>query len=165
MTDYRPEGFHDLTPHLTVKDGRAAIAFYEEAFGAETRLCLPGPGGRGVMHAQVRFGDSPVMLGEEFPGVTRAPDTLGGTPVRLALHVPDCDAAFRRAVEAGAEAVMPPTDQFWGSRHSMVRDPFGHEWEISTHQEDLTPEEISRRAEEWLASWKPPDAGGPGAGA
>ena len=147
-----PEGFHTLNPLLCCHDPSAAIAFYQQAFGAEEVLVMHMPDGVTVMHAELRFGDSMMMLTGEWPEMAQSPRQLGGTPVTMALYVPDCDAAHRRAVEAGATSLMEPADMFWGDRYGKVRDPFGHEWGISTHIEDVSPEECAKRAAEAFGS-------------
>lgn len=146
MSDVKPipDGFHTLTPYLLIEGAAAAIDFYKNAFGAEEITRLEAPGGT-IGHAELRIGDSMVMLGD-VPEDTSSPKKLGGTPVLLHLYVPDADAVFDQAVKAGAEIVAPVTDQFYGDRNGRVTDPFGHHWAISTHKEDLTPEEISERA-------------------
>lgn len=140
-----PDGYHTVTPHLAIRGAAAAIEFYATAFGAEELFRMPGPGGL-VMHAEVRIGDSIVMLGEESPemGAT-APPTIGGSAVGLLLYVGDVDAACKRATNAGCTLEMPPTDMFWGDRYCKLRDPFGHKWSIATHKEDVSPEEMARR--------------------
>ncbi len=141
-----PDGFRSITPHLVVKDGRAAIEFYKKAFGAEEVMVIPGPDGSGVMHGEIRIGDSMVMLAEEWPGApTQAPTTLNGTTGVLMIYCPNTDAAFERATKAGATPVMPPMDMFWGDRYSQVKDPFGHVWSIGTHIEDVAPDVCAER--------------------
>lgn len=140
-----PAGFHTLTPYLTVKDGAEAIDFYKRAFGAKERLRMPGPDGKTVGHAEIIIGDSIVMLSSEMPGCNKSPETLGGTPVSLCLYVEDSDASFKRAVDAGAEVLRPIEDQFYGDRSGGVIDPFGHQWWLMTHKEDVSPEEMKRR--------------------
>lgn len=143
-----PEGFHTLAPHVIVRDGNQAIAFYKKAFGAEVRMCVPGPGGQGIMHAEIQIGDSVFMLCDEFPKMgVHSPQKFGGSPVTLHLYVEDADKVFDQAVAAGATAKMPLQDMFWGDRYGKVTDPFGHEWSIATHKQDLTPEEIARASE------------------
>ena len=138
-----PDGYGTLTPHLVVKDGRKAIEFYKKAFGAEERCAFPGPDGK-FMHGEVKVGNSILMLAAENPQMNaRTPNTLGGTPVTLALYVTDCDKAFKRAVDAGAKPIMPPADMFWGDRYSMVTDPDGHSWSIATHVKDPSPQEMN----------------------
>jgi PhnB protein len=140
-----PDGYHTVTPYLAIRRAAAAIEFYAAAFGAEELFRMPGPGGI-VMHAEVRLGDSIVMLGEESPemGAT-APPTIGGSAVGLLLYVADVDGACNRATSAGCTLEMPPTDMFWGDRYCKLRDPFGHKWSIATHKEDVSPEEMARR--------------------
>jgi PhnB protein len=145
-----PKGYHTITPALTVKDARAAIEFYKKAFGAEEREICLGPDGKKVMHAEIKIGDTIVMLGEEFPQMgCIAPKTLGGSPVALQLYVENADAWFEKATKAGAKVVMPLQDQFWGDRHGAIEDLDGHKWGISTHIKDLTKEEITKGMEEW----------------
>ncbi len=145
-----PEGFHTITPHIVTKDTNAAIEFYKKAFGAEEILRVPGPDGKSVMHAEVKIGNSIIMMCDEFPEMDncRAPASLNGTTCTLTLYVTDCDATFKQATDAGAKPVMPPVDMFWGDRYSKVSDPFGHSWAIATHVKDLTPEEICKAAQE-----------------
>jgi PhnB protein len=139
-----PDGMHTLTPHLVCDGAAAAIEFYKTAFGATEESRLPGPDGR-LMHAQVRIGDSAVMLVDEWPDMGAVgPKKLKGSPVTLHLYVTDVDAAYKRAVDAGATARMPPADMPWGDRYGQVQDPFGHQWSLATHQRDLTPEEITQ---------------------
>ena len=143
-----PDGFHTVTPHLTMKNAGEAIEFYRKAFGAEEIARMPGPGGS-VMHAEIRIGDSPIMLNDEFPEHgARGPKTIGGTPVSIHLYVNDVDALFDRAVKAGAKVTMPIADMFWGDRFGKLEDPFGHQWSLATHKEDVTPEECMQRAKE-----------------
>ncbi|MFQ5502105.1 MAG: VOC family protein [Phycisphaerae bacterium] len=147
-----PEGFRTVTPHMTLKDAGAAIEFYKKAFGAEELCRMAGPGGQGVMHAEIKIGDSVIMLNDEFPGCgPMAPTSLNGTSVTVHLYVEDVDKAFNRAVEAGATPAMPVTDMFWGDRYGGVTDPFGHRWSVATHIEDVSPEQCAERAEKFLA--------------
>jgi len=140
-----PDGYHTVTPYLTVRDAAKALAFYAKAFGAEEFVRMPGPGGT-VMHAEVRIGDSVVMLGEENPQMgASSPQTIGGSPVSLLLYVKDVDASFARASQAGCTVETPPTDMFWGDRYGKLLDPFGHRWGLATHKEDVTPEEMKKR--------------------
>ena len=142
-----PEGYHSLTPYLIVNDAAGAIAFYKKAFGAAELLRMPAPGGR-VGHAEVRIGDSRIMLADEFPDMgARGPKAFGGSPVSLHLYVEDVDATTRRAIAAGATELRPVKDQFYGDRLGSVTDPFGHVWHISTHKEDVPVDELKRRAE------------------
>ncbi|WP_284617957.1 VOC family protein [Aquabacterium humicola] len=138
-----PDGMHSLTPHLVCDGAAKAIEFYKQAFDAVEESRLPGPDGR-LMHAQLRIGDSPLMLVDEFPEMgALGPKKLEGSAVTLHLYVPDVDATYAQAVAAGAEPTMPVTDMFWGDRYGQVKDPFGHRWSIATHMQDLTPQQIA----------------------
>jgi uncharacterized glyoxalase superfamily protein PhnB len=140
-----PDGYHTVTPHLAVRDAAKAIEFYAKAFGAEELFRMPGPGGV-VMHAEVRIGDSIVMLGEEAPQMgASSPQTIGGSPVSLLIYVKDVDASFARAGKAGCTVEMPPEDMFWGDRYGKLVDPFGHKWALATHKEDVSPEDMAKR--------------------
>lgn len=147
-----PEGFHTLTPHIVVKGAAKALEFYKKAFGAEEVARMPAPDGERLMHAEMKIGNSLVMIADDFPeycdGHSRTPQALKGSPVTLHLYVPDCDKAMERAVKAGAKVTMPAMDMFWGDRYGKVEDPFGHDWSISTHVKDLTPEEMAKAAAE-----------------
>jgi PhnB protein len=143
-----PEGFHTLTAHLVVKGASQAIEFYKKAFGAEEVGRLTGPNGNSVMHADLKIGDSHIFLVDEFPEIDcRGPESIGGTPVTIHMYVEDVDAAFDKAVAAGAKVQMPLADMFWGDRYGVVTDPFGHSWSLASHKEDLTREEIAKRAQ------------------
>ena len=143
-----PDGFHTLTPHLVVKGASQAIEFYKKAFGAEELGRLTGPNGNSVMHADLKIGDSHIFLVDEFPEMDcRGPQSIGGTPVTIHMYVEDVDAAFDKAVAAGATEQMPVADMFWGDRYGVLTDPFGHSWSLASHKEDLTPEEIAKRAQ------------------
>jgi PhnB protein len=138
-----PDGYHTVTPYLAVRDAARALELYARAFGATEHVRMPGPGGS-VMHAEVKIGDSMVMLGEESPDRgAPSPQTLGGSAVSLLLYLPDVDAAFARATGAGCKPLMPPTDMFWGDRMCKVED----QWGMATHKEDVSPEETARRAQ------------------
>jgi PhnB protein len=142
-----PDGYRSVTAYLAVRQAADAIEFYRRAFGAKERMRLTAPDGK-VRHAELEIGDSVIMLTDEFPDMEfRGPASLGGTSVTLHLYVKDVDAGFRRATEAGAKPVREVQDQFYGDRSGAVRDPFGHVWHIATHKEDLTPDELARRAE------------------
>ena len=149
-----PDGFHALTPHLVVREAAKAIEFYKKAFGAEEIARMAAPDGKFVMHAELKIGDSIVMLGDEFPQMQRwvAPQSLKGTTIALHMYVKDVDAAFKRAVDAGATVSMPVMDAFWGDRYGRVTDPWGHEWSLATHKQDLTPEQIAKGAEAFFAN-------------
>lgn len=136
-----PDGFHTLTPHLIVRQAAQAIEFYKKAFGAEEVMRMNGPDGKSVMHAELKFGNSMMMICEEFPDMCRSPQSLGGSPVVLHFYVEDADTFFAKAVKAGATPTMPLADQFWGDRYGKLKDPFGHEWSIASHVKDVTPEE------------------------
>jgi PhnB protein len=141
-----PEGYHSVTPYLCAKGAAQAIEFYKKAFSATERMRIAQPDGR-VGHAEIQIGDSVIMLADEFPEMgVRSPQTLGGSPVSIHLYVEDADAMFKQAVAAGAKVKRPIADQFYGDRLGGVEDPFGHTWWISTHKEDLSPEEIEKRA-------------------
>ncbi len=157
-----PPGFRTVQPHLVVRGAARAIEFYQRAFGAEEVSRAPMPGGDLLMHAEVRIGDSIVMLVDELPQMRYwvSPQQLQGTSVGISLHVEDADAWFERAVAAGCEVSLPIMDAFWGDRYAKVRDPFGHEWEIVTHQEDLTPEAMAERAQAFFAQLAKGDSGG-----
>jgi PhnB protein len=146
-----PEDFHTITPQLVVKGVAGAIDWYTRALGAHELLRNMAPDGSSVMHAELLLGDSRFFVVDEFPGTMRSPATLGGTAVTLHLYVRDVDALFGRAVDAGATVLMPVADQFWGDRYGMLTDPFGHIWEIATHKEDLSKEEMERRGREAMA--------------
>jgi len=143
-----PDGYHTATPYLIVNGAAEAIEFYKQAFGATESMRLEAPGGK-VGHAEMRIGDSPIMLADEHPEMgAQSPTTLGGSPISILLYVEDVDARFEQAVAAGAEVVRPVADQFYGDRSGTIKDPFGHSWSIATRKEDLSPEEIGKRFEE-----------------
>jgi PhnB protein len=147
-----PEGYHSLTPYLSLDDAGKAIEFYKRAFGAEERVRMPAPDGR-IAHAELQIGDSILMLSDMFEqSVGKTPKELGGTTMGLFLYVEDVDEVFKQAIDAGATAKQEPEDQFWGDRFGRVTDPFGHDWQIATHKEDLTPEQMQERAKEAMAS-------------
>lgn len=153
-----PDGYHTATPALIVDDAAGALAFYTKALGAEERMRSSGPGGK-IMHAEFQVGDSVFMLADEFPDMgSRSPKSLGGTTSGVWLYVPDVDASYRRAIAAGATSVMAPSDMFWGDRHARIRDPFGHEWSIASHIEDVSAEETEKRGKEFYARMMNPPA-------
>jgi PhnB protein len=142
---YKPDGFHAVTPYLTVHDAKQAIDFYKRAFGARERVVMPMPDGK-IAHAELQIGDSIVMLGEECPEHGNvSPQTLEGSPVGLALYVEDVDKTFDRAVDAVASVKEPVGDKFWGDRSGSLTDPFGHKWMLLTHVEDVPPQEMKKR--------------------
>ncbi|MBI3970088.1 MAG: VOC family protein [Chloroflexi bacterium] len=148
-----PEGYHSLTPALVVHNAAEAIEFYKRAFGAQELGRMPAPDGRRIWHAELQIGDSRLMLSDEFPDIdeSRSPKALGGTASSLHLYVEDADAAFQRAVDAGATVSMSLVDAFWGDRYGKVTDPFGHQWGIATRQEEVSEEEMQRRAQAFAA--------------
>jgi PhnB protein len=140
-----PDGYHTVTPYLIVNGAAAAIDFYKKVFGAKELMRMPGPGGK-VGHAELQIGDSRIMLADEHPDMgAKAPGSFGGSPVGLMLYVEDVDVRFKRAIDAGAKVKKPLADQFYGDRSGTVTDPFGHQWTIATHKEDVSPEEMDRR--------------------
>jgi len=142
-----PEGFQTVTPSLSLKDSLKAIAFYEKAFGAKNPEVFPSPDGKHTMHATIRIGDSIVMMGDEMPDMgCKSAESLCASPISLYVYVPDVDAVFEQAVAAGATAVMPVADMFWGDRCGTLKDPFGYQWTIATHNRDLTEREIQEGA-------------------
>ena len=147
-----PEGYHSLTPYLTVDDAAAAIEFYKKAFGATERGRMEAPDGT-IGHAELAIGDSIVMLSDPFPqGSTRSPKDLGGTTGSIFMYVEDVDAVVAQAIDAGATTAMEVADQFWGDRFGTVTDPFGHLWSVATHVEDVPPEEMAERAKAAMAA-------------
>ena len=137
-----PDGYHTLTPFLTVRDAARAIEFYKQAFGAVERGVAKGPDGK-VMHAELKIGDSIIMLSDEYPEFgALSPLSTGGVGMGLHIYIEDVDSAFDRAVKAGAIVEMPVADMFWGDRYGKLADPFGHKWSIATHKRDLSPEEM-----------------------
>lgn len=141
----RPDGYHSVTPYLIVANGAAAIEFYKQAFDAVELMRMDGPDGC-IMHAEVRIGDSPVMLAGEFPDMQCfGPEKYGGSPVSLMIYVEDVDAQFSQALAAGATELRPVKDQFYGDRSGTLKDPFGHTWTLSTHKEDLSEDQIKER--------------------
>jgi uncharacterized glyoxalase superfamily protein PhnB len=143
-----PDGYHTLTPYMTVRDAARAIEFYKQAFGATDRGVMKGPDGK-IMHAELMIGDSIVMLADEFPDYgALSPESVGGTAMGLHIYVDNVDDAFARAVKAGAQVEMPVMDQFWGDRYGKLKDPFGHKWSIATHTKDLSMEEMKSGMDE-----------------
>ena len=141
-----PDGYHTVTPYLIIKGAAGALEFYKKAFGAEELYRMPQPDGR-IGHAEIRIGNSRVMLADEFPETGyRSPQSLGGSPVSILLYVKDVDAMAGKALAAGAKVIRPVQDQFYGDRSGTFADPYGHVWTIATHKEDVSVEEINRRA-------------------
>ena len=146
-----PEGYHSITPSLAVRGVEQAVYFYEAAFGAVELLRLPTPDGKGVMHAELRIGDSRIFVVQESGHTgTQSPQSVGSATSSLQVYVADADAVFNQAVNAGAKVRSAPRDMFWGDRYARITDPFGHEWAIATHQEDLTVEEILKRRRDFF---------------
>ncbi len=146
-----PDGFHTATPYLVVRGADKAIDFYVKAFGAKERMRMPGPDGK-IVHAEIQIGDSIIMLSEEMPQFgSVSPETLKGNGSSVFLYDADVDALFRRAIAAGAKEVMAPQDQFWGDRFGKLTDPFGHQWALATHKEDVSPEEMDKRHKAFMA--------------
>jgi PhnB protein len=151
-----PDGYHTATPYLIVKNAIAAIDFYIRAFGATEIMRIDAPGGK-IGHAEIRIGNSPIMLADEFPEMDcRSPEAFGGSPVSIHLYVDDADAMAARATAAGATLTRPVEDKFYGDRSGSLKDPFGHVWHVSTHMEDLDPAEIGRRAEAFMRGLNSP---------
>jgi PhnB protein len=141
-----PEGLHSITPHIVVRGAAQAAEWYKQAFGAQERSRVPLPGGK-LMSVELWFGDSAVMVADEFPEMdVVSPHTVGGTSTVLQLYTEDVDALWTRAVDAGAQVLHPLQDQFWGDRHGQLTDPFGHRWGLATHVRDVPPEEVARAA-------------------
>jgi PhnB protein len=139
-----PDGYHSITPYMTVRDAARAIEFYKKAFGATEKGVMKGPDGK-VMHAELVIGDSIIMLGDEMPEYgSLSPLSTGGAGMGLHIYLEDVDTAFDRAVKAGATVEMPVADMFWGDRYGKLADPFGHKWSIGTHKADLTEEEMEK---------------------
>jgi PhnB protein len=151
MTKAIPTGREGLIPHLVCDPCADAIEFYKKAFGAEEVGRMPMPNGTKLMHAEIKIGGKLVFLADDFPefceGKSQSPKSLGGTPVTIHRYVDDCDAAIKRAQEAGATVKMPAMDMFWGDRYGVVTDPFGHSWSFATHISDPTPDEIAKAAQ------------------
>jgi uncharacterized glyoxalase superfamily protein PhnB len=150
-----PDGMHSLTPHLVVRGGAQALEFYKKAFGAVELSRSEMPGSDKLMHASMRIGDSVMMVNDEFPEFgSKAPPTVGGSPVTIHLYVADCDATVKTATAAGAKVTMPPMDMFWGDRYAKLEDPFGHHWSVATKVKDVTPEEMAKAAAAAMANMK-----------
>ncbi len=152
MVNPIPEGYHSITPYLVVNNGVEAIEFYRRAFGAIEKYRHSSPDGKTIINAELRIGDSPILLSDEFSheGGTescRSPKSIGGSAVTIHIYTEDVDKVFNQAVSAGAKAVMPVMDMFWGDRYGQLVDPYGHIWSIATHKQDLSNEEIQSAGE------------------
>jgi PhnB protein len=146
-----PDGYHTVTPYLIIGGAARALDFYKAAFGATELMRMADPSGK-VMHAEMKIGDSIIMLAEEHPEMgARGPQSIGGSPVSILLYVEDVDGLSEKAIAAGATVVRPVQNQFYGDRSGTFSDPFGHTWTIATHKEDLSPDEIGRRAQQFMA--------------
>ena len=146
-----PEGYPRVTPYLSVDGAAAAVEFYTQVFGATERMRMPGPNGT-IGHCELQLGDSLIMLADESPEIDfRSPKALGGTPVTISVYVEDVDSVVERAVQAGATIDRPVEDQFYGDRSGQFVDPFGHRWNVASHVEDVSPEEMERRVAEAMA--------------
>ena len=150
-----PPGFHSVTPYLTLNNAARALEFYKRAFAAQEVMRMDGPGGK-VAHAEIKIGDSIIMLGDEMPGAAcTSPQTLGGTTSGIMLYVDNVDAVFSQAVSAGAQVESKPENMFWGDRYGRLKDPFGHSWSVATHIEDVAPAEMQKRMKEFAAKMAP----------
>lgn len=142
-----PDGYPTATPYLTIRNAASAIDFYKQAFGATETMRMTAPDGK-VGHAEIKIGNSPIMLSDEYPDMgARSPDSIGGSPVMIHLYVEDVDALVNQAIAAGATLLTPVADQFYGDRGGKLADPFGHVWWIATHKEDVAPDELRKRAD------------------
>ena len=146
-----PQGFRSVTPYLTLHDTARALDFYKRAFGAQELVRMEMPGGK-IGHAEIKIGDSIIMLGDEMPGsACQSPQSVGGTTSGVMLYVENVDAVFNQAVAAGAQVDAAVADMFWGDRYGRLKDPFGHSWSVATHKEDVTPAEMSKRMQEAMS--------------
>lgn len=150
-----PHGMHTATISLTVQDSSAMIDFYKKVFGAQELFRMPGPDGKTIMHAEVKIGDSIIMLNDEFPKMNcRSPKSVGGTSSGVYLYVDDVDSTVKKAVENGAKLQMPVIDMFWGDRLGNIEDPSGHVWSVATHIKDMTPEEMAKAGQEAMKNYQ-----------
>ena len=140
-----PEGYHSVTPYLIIKGAAEAIEYYKRSFGATELFRMPAPDGK-IGHAEIKIGDSPIMLADEHPDLGHVgPQTLGGTSVGIMIYVDDVDTMFKKAISGGGQEIKPLQDQFYGDRSGTLKDPFGHMWTVATHVEDVAPEEMEKR--------------------
>jgi len=152
MTKPIPDGYHSVTPYLIINGATAALDYYTRAFGAVELFRMPAPEGK-IGHAEIKIGDSPIMLADEAPEMGyKSPQSLGGSPVSIMIYVEDVDTVFNRAIAAGGKEQRPVKDQFYGDRSGTLEDPFGHVWHVATHKEDVSPEEMERRAKAHTAA-------------
>ncbi|NHH96962.1 Glyoxalase family protein [Candidatus Nitrosotalea sp. FS] len=155
MTKPIPEGYHTVTPTLTVRGAANAIEFYKKAFGAQEINRFPGPDGKSIMHAEIKIGDSRIMLNDEHPQMgCMSPQSVGGASSGIFLYVENTDDVFNRAISAGAKSQMAPMDAFWGDRFGSIVDPFGHVWAIATRKKDMTPDELKQAGEKFMKEMK-----------
>jgi uncharacterized glyoxalase superfamily protein PhnB len=151
MTKPIPDGYNTITASLIVRNGANAIEFYKKAFGAQELYRFPGPDGKSIMHAEIKIGNSRIMLSDEFPQMNcRSPQSLGGTGIYIHMYVEDADTTFNKAIAAGAKPTMPIMDAFWGDRYGQIEDPFGHVWGIATRKIDMSPEELAKAGQEFF---------------
>jgi PhnB protein len=152
MTKPIPEGYHSVTPYLIINGAADAIAYYTKAFGATELFRMPAPGGK-IGHAEIKIGDSPIMLADEAPEMGfKGPKTIGGSPISIMIYVDDVDTVFNQAIAAGGTEQRPVKDQFYGDRSGTLEDPFGHVWHVATHKEDVSPEEMEERMKSHTAA-------------
>jgi len=152
MTKPIPDGYHSVTPYLIINGATAALDYYTKAFGAIELFRMPAPEGK-IGHAEIKIGDSPIMLADEFPEMGyKSPKSLGGSPVSIMIYVDDVDTVFKQAIAAGGKEQRPVKDQFYGDRSGTLEDPFGHVWHVATHKEDVSAEEMERRAKAHTAA-------------
>jgi len=145
-----PEGYQSVIPYVTCKNTAQAMEFYKSVFGAKETVCMKGPDGK-IGHAELKIGDSHIFLADEFPGMNTAPTPGVKNACGIFLYLENVDATFNRAVAAGAKVDMPLENQFWGDRYGKITDPFGHQWGLAQHVEDVAPEEMKRRSQEYAA--------------
>ena len=151
-----PVGLQSVTAYLTVRGASHAIEFYRRAFGAKELYRMPSPDGYGIMHADLMIGNSHIYLADEMPqSSTKSPQSIGGSTVSIMLYVDDVDQVYKQALEANATSLMEPADMFWGDRFGKVLDPFGHDWSLATHKEDVSPAEMEKRFQAFLAKGPP----------
>jgi len=155
LTKPIPDGYHSVTISMTVRGVADAIEFYKKAFGAQEIMRFPGPDGKSIMHAEIKIGDSRIMLMDEFPHMKcLSPQSVGNATSGIFLYVENSDDVFNKAVSAGGKVIMPVMDAFWGDRCGSIEDPFGHKWTISTHKKDLSHQEMVKAGEEFMKSMK-----------